>query len=125
MVRKEKGQLPWYQRILRTIKSVLPWTRKEEGGDEEEEDVQAASPIDPDARRMYHDSYYLTFFSLLMFGGPGLHLRRLRDLTTDQIVSRKGLIRFSGTMVEEWKDITLYVGISLSFTLESLLTCVL
>lgn len=57
--------------------------------------------------------------SLVMFGGPGVHLKRLRDMTVDRVVSKTVLAKYMERMIEEWRDVTLYgtvlLGANVSF----------
>ncbi|RXW11463.1 hypothetical protein EST38_g14393 [Candolleomyces aberdarensis] len=49
-----------------------------------------------------------------MFGGPGIHMQRLRELTVDRMVRKQGFEKYVEKMVEEWRDITLYATVILS-----------
>jgi hypothetical protein len=101
---------PWYRRIG---KAVLPWLwRRRPADDDTDNDnfVDVTPPPDTDARKMQRNSFLLNIFSLIMFGGPGVHMKRLRELTVDRIVRKHGFEKYVEKMVEEWRDITLYVG---------------
>ncbi|KAF5329995.1 hypothetical protein D9611_010429 [Ephemerocybe angulata] len=68
-----------------------------------------ADPVpDPAVRAMAKNSLWMTLLSIVMFGSPTMHMRRLRDMTVDEIVSKHTLAKFAEKMVEEWRDITLY-----------------
>jgi hypothetical protein len=103
-------QEPWYRRIS---KAVLPWTwqrRSEDDGPSDANHVDATPPVDTEARDMQRNSPLLNIFSLFMFGGPGIHMKRLRELTVDRIVRKHGFEKYVEKMVGEWRDITLYVS---------------
>ncbi|KAF6764327.1 hypothetical protein DFP72DRAFT_799998 [Ephemerocybe angulata] len=59
-------------------------------------------------RAMAKNSLWMTLLSIVMFGSPAMHMRRLRDMTVDEMVSKHTLAKFAEKMVEEWRDITLY-----------------
>ena len=71
----------------------------------------ADPPIDQEVKEMHQESIWMRILSLLMFGTPGMHICKLREITVDQIVSQQSLIKYSESMVEEWRDVALYVGV--------------
>jgi hypothetical protein len=67
----------WYQRLFSAIVS----TQDEVNG----EVVQVSADPEPslDAGRMYQSSLLMNVLALLMFGGPHIHTKSLRDMALD------------------------------------------
>lgn len=86
---------------------------------EDEKKVEADPPIAKATKEMHQSSIWMHLLSLVMFGGPGVHMKRLRDMTVDKIVSKAVLARYVDRMMEEWRDVTLYgtvlLGANVSF----------
>ncbi|KAJ2925396.1 hypothetical protein H1R20_g11697, partial [Candolleomyces eurysporus] len=110
----DTAKKPWYRRIANAVlPRMWPWRSADEGNkDVNSEDV--GPPIDAEARDMQRNSPLLNIFSSIMFGGPGIHMQRLRELTVDRMVRKHGFEKYVEKMVEEWRDITLYATVILS-----------
>ncbi|KAJ3505990.1 hypothetical protein NMY22_g17391 [Coprinellus aureogranulatus] len=108
-------KIPWYKRLFQS-----PFkTKALDDYQDDERRVEADPPIDKRAKQMHHSSKWMHIVSLLMFGGPGVHIRRLRDMTVDRVVSKTALAKYIDRMMEEWRDVTLYgtvlLGANVSF----------
>lgn len=99
----------WYKRVYSFL-----FGRPPSHTDSELVTEDADPPIDRVAEKMYQESFRMGFFTVLMFGTPGMHIQKLREMTVDQIVCKQTLIKYSQTMVEEWRDVALYVSTAAS-----------
>ncbi|KAJ2925418.1 hypothetical protein H1R20_g11700, partial [Candolleomyces eurysporus] len=107
-------QEPWYTRIV-TV--VLPWMWRRGSADEGRNSVKyedVSLPVDAEARDMQQNSLVLNMFSLVMFGGPGIHIKEIRKLALDHMVRKRDLAKYVKKMMPEWRDITLYATVILA-----------
>ncbi|RXW16485.1 hypothetical protein EST38_g9376 [Candolleomyces aberdarensis] len=107
-------QGPWYRRIA---KAVLPWMWRRGSADEGNKNVNyedASPPVDAEAKGMLQNSLVLNIFSLIMFGGPGIHMQQIRELALDRLVRQRGYKNYVEKMLPEWRDITLYATVILA-----------
>lgn len=96
----------WYQRLFSAFFSKRPVHV-----DDERIQVDAGDPeLSPMAKEMHRTSPLMNALTLIMFGGPYVHAKRLRDMTLDQIVNKNLLAKYTEKMVAEWRDVALYVG---------------
>ncbi|TEB18531.1 hypothetical protein FA13DRAFT_1608016, partial [Coprinellus micaceus] len=59
---------------------------------------------------MYQSSLLMNVLALLMFGGPHIHTKSLRDMASDWIVNKELLAKYTAGMVAEWRDVALYIS---------------
>ena len=74
-------------------------------------------PIQKDVKQMNETSLTMHIFSWFMFGAPMMHIEKLLKVTVDGMVHKLDVAWFTQHMVEEWKDITLYVSTFLLHTM--------
>jgi hypothetical protein len=96
---------PWYQQFLPSFF----FSKGAEDGDEMIR-VDADPEPSPMAVDRHGSSIFMYMATIAMFGGPLVHANRLREISLDQIVNKKLLVRYTGKMVAEWRDVALYVG---------------
>jgi hypothetical protein len=95
----------WYRRLFSAFFSKQPAYV----GERIQVDAGDPEPS-PMAKEMHRTSPLMNALTLIMFGGPYVHAKRLRDMTLDQIVNKNLLAKYTEKMVAEWRDVALYVG---------------
>ncbi|TFK26151.1 hypothetical protein FA15DRAFT_667829 [Coprinopsis marcescibilis] len=63
---------------------------------------------------IWENSWFFETLNAIMLFGPGVHIRKLKSMSIDNIVTEKVWQKFRKSILDDWRDVVLYATVVLS-----------